>query len=89
MSRTDTVGASVATADDQHILALGIDELIFRKLLTGEDAVLLGEHLECEVNTLQVASGYLQVAGLRRTGADDHGVVVLRQLAGRNFLVLA
>ena len=77
MGRADTVGPGVATADDKHVLTLGIDKLVLGKLLSGKHTVLLTEHLKREINAFQLSSGDFQVAGLRCSGADDHGVEVL------------
>ena len=77
VSRAYAVGAGVATADHEHVLALGVDELVLGELLAHEHPVLLRQHLKGEIHALQVASGYLEVAGLRRSRADHHGVELL------------
>ena len=74
MGRADAVGTGVATADDQHILVLSVDKLVFLDLLAGQHTVLLGQHLEGEIHTLEVASWDLEVACLRCSGAHHNGV---------------
>ena len=64
----DAVGTSVTTTDDQHVLALGGDAFVLGELHACEDAVLLRQHLEGEVDALQFAAGSLQVTGGGGTG---------------------
>ena len=79
VSRTDTVATRVTTTDYQHILTLGVNQFVLLYFDTGEHPVLLSEHFECEINTLEFASGNLQVAGSRSTGGDYVCVITLRQ----------
>ena len=74
MGGADAVGAGVAATDDQDVLALSSDALIFRELHAGEDAVLLGEELEGKVDAFEVAARGFEVAGGGGAGGKDDGV---------------
>ena len=78
MSGTDTVGTRITTTDDQYILALAVDQFVLRELHTGEDTVLLRKQFEGEINTLQLSSRNLQVAGCRCTGRYHIGIEAFR-----------
>lgn len=86
VGRTDTVATRVTTTDYQHILTLGVNQFVLLYFDTGEHPVLLSEHFECEINTLEFTSGYLQVAGSRSTSGDYVSVITLRQLRHVDFL---
>ena len=68
MGGTDAVGAGIAAADDQHILAPGGDALGIWELDAGEDTVLLRQEFEGEVDAFQITSRNIEIAGLRGTG---------------------
>ena len=89
MCRADAVGARIAATDDEHVLALGVDELVLRNILTCQHTVLLREHLQREVDTLELSARNLQVASLRSTGAYHHGIVLLRQFLEGDDLILS
>ncbi|GAA3068218.1 hypothetical protein GCM10020000_60740 [Streptomyces olivoverticillatus] len=78
MGGAHTVGAGVAAADDDDVLALGGDR--------GDRQVALlhlvghGQVLHGEVDALELTAGHRQVAGGGGAGGDDDGVVALAQL---------
>ena len=51
------VATCIAAADDEDVLALGCDALILTKLDACQHAVLLRQHLEGKVYTLEFAAG--------------------------------
>lgn len=80
MGGAHAVGAGVAAADDDDVLALGGDR-------RGDEVALLhlvGERqvLHRLVDALEVAAGDGQVAGGGGAGRDDDGVVPPAQVAG-------
>ena len=74
MGGADAVGAGVAAADDEDVLAAGGDAVGGGDVDAGEDAVLLGEELEGEVDAAEVAAGDAEVAGGGGAGGEDDGV---------------
>ena len=74
MGGTDAVGAGIAAADDQHILAPGGDAFVLRELDAGEDTVLLRQEFECEMHPFQVTSWDIEIACLRGTGGHHYGI---------------
>lgn len=59
-ARADAVRACVATANDKHPFATGIDKLLFRECLSVEDTVLLSQHIEGKVDTFQFTAGMVR-----------------------------
>ena len=80
MGGADAVGAGVAAADDEDVLVVGGDAVGLRELDAGEDAVLLGEQFEGEVDAAKLAAGDAEVAGGGCAGGEDYGGVLLRKL---------
>ena len=80
MRRAYAVAAGVASADYEHVLPLGVDELFALKFGPGQHAVLLRQHIEGEVDALQLAPRYGEVARLGRARGYDVGVVSGGQL---------
>ena len=77
------VGAGVAAADDDDVLAGGAD----RALAAREDGLGVGrEELHREVDALEVAALDGQVTRLGGAGADDGGVVFLEEYLGLDVL---
>ena len=74
MGGADAVGAGVAAADHEHVLAAGGDALGLWELDASEDTVLLRQEFECEVDAAKLASRDAEVAGNRRAGGEDDGV---------------
>ena len=77
----DAVGAGVAAADDDDVLALGVDEAAVRVLVENGLGVG-GEELHREMDALELAAFDGQIARLGGAGAEDDGVEVLEQLFG-------
>jgi hypothetical protein len=75
----EAVGAGVAAAEDDHVLVLGGDEvggrLVAEHVLVGHGQVRHGR-----VDALELASGDVEVAGLRRAAAEDDGVELLAEV---------
>ena len=88
MSRSDAVAARIATTDDKNVLALAVDELVLAELHACEDAVLLREQFEGEVNTLELASWNLEVACSRRTSGNHIGIEAFGQLVDVDVLIV-
>ena len=76
------VAAGVAAADDDDVLALGVDGVL--QLVAGVGAVLLRQQLHGEVHAVQLAPRYRQVARLLGAAGQQHGVEVLHQLRSRH-----
>ena len=77
---TDAVASRVAATDDQHVFAFGVYAFFLAECLSGQDAVLLGEHFQCEVYAFEVASRDVEVACLRCPGTDAVGIETFRQV---------
>jgi hypothetical protein len=73
---TNTVRTSITTTNHKYILALGCYAFVFRELHTSEDAILLRQHLEGEVNTFQLSAWGLEVAGGGSASGDDDAIVI-------------
>jgi hypothetical protein len=78
----DAVGAGVAAADDDDVLALGVDRV---GAVAGDGLVLRDEEFQGEVHAGQLAAGNRQVARLFRA-AGQHDGVEIGQLARRHGL---
>ena len=82
--RADAVGAGVAAADDDHVLALGGDVLAVG-MAAVEQALGVGvQELHGEVNALEIAALDGQIARLGGAAAQHDGVELAAQLAGRD-----
>ena len=73
-ARTDTIRSCITATDDENPFALGIYQTVFGERFSIEDMILLGQHFEGKINTFQFASGDIEVACLRRPGADAVGI---------------
>ena len=76
------VAAGVATADHDHMLAVGAQLAL--ELVTGVDLVLLRQELHREMDAVQVATGHRQIARLFGAAGQQHRVKVLVQLRRRD-----
>ena len=72
-----TVGAGIAAANDEHMLALCHHYCFFRDGLAGHPAVVLLQEFHGEVYPLQLAAGDVQVAGNGRSAAEQQGVKII------------
>jgi len=79
-ARADAVRACVATANDKHPFATGIDKLLFRECLSVEDTVLLSQHIEGKVDTFQFTAGDGKVTGSGSACADGVSIETCGQL---------
>ena len=81
----DAVGAGVAAADDDDVLALGGNEGAVLDAV--QEAFGVGvEELHREMNALEVAAFDGQIARLGRAGAEDDGVEFAEQIVRRIIL---
>ena len=80
VGRAYAVAPGVAAADDEDILPLSGDPFGGGYVSAGKYPVLLGQHVEGEVDAFQLASGDGEVARLGRTGGDDVGIEAGRQM---------
>ncbi len=71
----DAVGARVAAANDDDMLARGEDRLIGRQRLPGDAPVLLRQKIHGEMNAAQFASRNGKIAGLLGAAGQNDGVV--------------
>ena len=86
----DAVGAGVAAAHYDNVLALGRDlrqvcwrgRWRLRPELLGDPAVAAVEILHCEVNSIELAAGHVEVTRHARTDRQHNGVKVALQLVG-------
>ena len=77
----DAIGAGVAAADDDDILAFGGDEVAV--LVPVEQRLgVRGQKFHREMNALEIAAFDRQIARLGRAGAEDDGVKFLEQFFG-------
>ncbi len=79
------VGAGVATADDDDVLAIRAQLAL--ELVAGIDLVLLGQELHGEMDPVQITTGHGQIARLLGATGQQHGVKVFLQLGGGNTLL--
>ncbi len=76
----DAVGAGVAAADDDDVLALGGDEVAV--VVAVEQALGVGvQKLHGEMDALEIAAFDGQIARLGRAGAEDDGVEFPQQFS--------
>ena len=78
----DAVGAGVAAADDDDVLAVGEDRLAAIGGFAADAAVLLRQVIHGEVDALELAAGHRQVAALFGAAGEHHGVVFADELLG-------
>ena len=84
--RADAVGAGVAAADDDHVVALGREVMAVVEVVVEQALGVARQEIHREVDALQVAAGAAagRVERLGRAGGQQHGVVFVEQLvAGR------
>ena len=83
--RADAVAAGIAATDHDDVLAARENVgLLHREPL--HPSVLLGQEVHCEVNAVELASGYRQVAGNARTDGQAHRIEGASELFARNVL---
>ena len=76
----DAVAAGVATADHNHMLAIGTQ--LIAEGVAGVDLVLLRQELHRKVDAIELATGHGQVAALLGTGGQHNRIKILAQLLG-------
>ena len=76
----DAVGAGVAAADDDHVLAAGEDRLHVAERLVAHAPVLLRQKIHGEMDAGELAPGDRQVAALLGAAGERDGVVLVEQL---------
>ena len=74
VGRAYAVAPGVAAADDEDVLPLGGDPFGGGYVGAGKHPVLLGQHVEGEVDAFQLAAGDGEVTCLGRAGGDDVGI---------------
>ena len=82
--RALTVVAGVAAADDQNVLALGVNGFAIGKLAVQQAFRHAGQVVHGKVHAVCIAAGHIQVAGLLGTAAQHHGIVAVQQFFGGN-----
>ena len=75
---TDAVGARVAAANDDHVLAASMNRSLIR-LAVENGLGTRGEVVHREMHAVEIASFHRQIARLSRTGADHDRIEVLAQ----------
>ena len=81
MGSADAVAACIAATDDQYVLAFCRHEVFLLEFHSGEDAVLLRQHLQGEVDALELSAGNFQIARRGRAGSPHVGVEAFGQVA--------
>ena len=79
----EAIGAGVAAADDDHVLAGGEDRLRPGTRIALVAPVLLRQELHREMNALQLAAGDVQIARLLGAAREQDGVEVAPQVVDR------
>ena len=80
------VGAGVAPADNDDILAVGTQLILH--LHARVDAVLLGQEFHREMHAFQLAPRDRQITRALRATGHDHGVKFVDQFFFRHFLLM-
>ena len=78
--RADAVGAGVAAADDDDVLAAGQDRFDVVGRLAADAPVLLRQKFHGEMDALEIAAGHRQIARLFGAAGQHNGVVIIEQL---------
>ena len=78
--RADAVGAGVAAADDDDVLAAGEDRHDVAERLVADAPVLLGQELHGEMDAVELAAGDRQVARLLGAAGERDGIVAVQKL---------
>src|SRR5687768_16796220 len=76
----DAVAAGIATADDDDVFALGIDELAIAMIAVEQALSVGGEELHRKVDAFELAARDWQIARLGRAGREQQGVVIVDEL---------
>src|SRR5450830_1198016 len=80
--RADAVRAGIPAADNDDVLAGGLDLVLH--LVAGVDLVLQRQEVHREMHAFQLAARHGQVARLLGTTGDDDGVEVIAQVLGED-----
>ena len=86
MRRAEAVGAGIAAAEDDHALALRRDGLRLAVAAAGDAPVLLRQVLHRQVNAVELAAGYGQLAGRARADGEAYGVEVAAKIGRREVV---
>jgi hypothetical protein len=73
----DAVGAGVAAADDDDVLAVGADEVFVGDIDALHALGVGAQEVHGEVDAVVAAPGHVEVAGLLRAAGEHDGVVVV------------
>ena len=84
MAGAQAVGASVATADDDGVFAVGQDVELRIELVSRTALILLREEFHREVNALQLTPGNVQIAGMLGTASQKNNVEFALQVLDGN-----
>ena len=84
MRGAQAIRSGIAPADDHHAFARGQDLPLHN--IAGAAAVLLGQILHGEVNSLQLAPRHGEVAGTFRAARQQQGVELAAQIFHRHVL---
>ena len=76
MGSTNTVRTSITTTNHQHILAFGSNAIVLAELHASQHTVLLRQHLEGEVNTLQLSAWGLEISCCWGSSRNDYGIEI-------------
>ena len=83
MGGAQTVGSGVAAAQDNHPFAFGGDVFLRVYLLAGQQFVLLGEVVHCQVDAVQLTARHRQIPGLGGAAGEAYSVKLGQQLFHR------
>src|ERR1700745_4228226 len=86
VDRAEAVGSGVAASDDDHAFASGENVSDGVERVSVAALVLLREEFHRVVNSLQIASGNFQVAGMLGAAGQHDGVEVTAQIFDLNVL---
>jgi hypothetical protein len=79
--RADAVGAGVAAADDDDVLAGGEDSTLVRDVPARDAGVLLRQEVHRVMDAVQLASGHREIARLLGAARQHDAIVLVEQLA--------
>jgi hypothetical protein len=81
MGRAEAVGTGIATTNDHHALALGVEGMILK--ITLLDAVGQRQELHCLVNAFKAPTGDVEITPSRSTGGKHDRVKLGSQFVCR------
>ena len=85
ISRSDAIAACVTTTNDQHPFPFAVDEVFCRDIDTFQQAILLAEQLQREMDSFQVTPLNGKITGNFRANRQTDRVKVVHDVAGQDL----